>query len=416
MALVLAFCSFQRPAPAQVTVGPIQQTFTTSGSPPIKACGLRGENSATFQSTGAGPTDAYISNDGFSWTPAIISNASGAVQAQPFTPTSGTTYQVTPLTGDCVEIAPDSTWSGQTATITFKASNAIATVPTPGSGGGGGATPIPTPAGGVYPVTCASPGQNPCAVTTSPPYVAPTCPAAPSAPCVQLTGPPAPQPSPLYTTPVSCVTPSCNVTAYQGTSPWVQSTPSSAPLPTASAGAAAPGNAVQVLAYLSCIFPAGATPAPSAGNAIVAQCNNNGALQVNEVNPNNTIYSVSGALTSGTTLQLVAPVAGQSIYIYFAGLQGTAGGQTSATINLEWGTGATCGGSTVTLLPIAPVFSATSTNITYLWGGGGGGFAGQALGPVPAAIPIVTPAGDGVCIVPGGTTVNAKAIILYAQH
>lgn len=101
---------------------------------------MRGENSATIQATGAGPIDAQVSNDGFSWTPAIISTLAGAVQSQPFTPTSGTIYQVTALNADCVQILPDATWSTQSITVTFKASSAIAAVPTPG-----GALTTPAP-------------------------------------------------------------------------------------------------------------------------------------------------------------------------------------------------------------------------------------------------------------------------------
>lgn len=130
-ALFLASISSCQIASPQTAIGPITQSFTGAGSPPIKACGLKGENSATIQATEAGPIDAQLSNDGFSWTPAIISTLAGAVQSQPFTPTSGTIYQVTPLNADCVQIAPDSTWAAQNVTVTFKASSAIAAVPTP---------------------------------------------------------------------------------------------------------------------------------------------------------------------------------------------------------------------------------------------------------------------------------------------
>jgi hypothetical protein len=225
------------PMPLQAqsaAIGPISQTFTSAASPPLRACGLRGENSATFQATGAGPIDAQVSNDGFSWTTATISTISGATQAQPFTPTSGTVYQVTPLNADCVQIAPDSTWGSQSVTITFKASGAIAAAPTPGGGGGGSTT-----------VTCASPG---CVVT-------------------------------------------------QGTTPWVvntaapgaAATPSSGPLPTASAGAAAPALAPYGFVFNACMVPAGATPNVTAGNAIANQCDSNGAMDVDIPNPSATI-------------------------------------------------------------------------------------------------------------------------------
>jgi hypothetical protein len=139
LALFLAGIS-NCPTASPQTIGPITQTFTSAGSPPVRACGLKGQNSATFQATGAGPINAQVSNDGVSWTPATISTLTGAIQAQPFTPTSGTIYQVTPLNADCVQIAPDSTWTTQNVTISFKASGAIAAIPTPG---GASTTPAP---------------------------------------------------------------------------------------------------------------------------------------------------------------------------------------------------------------------------------------------------------------------------------
>ena len=195
--LVLAFCATERPSVAQTPrLGPITQTFTSSGSPPIKACGLSGQNSATFQATGAGPIDAQVSNDGVSWTNASISNMAGTTQTQPFTPTSGTTYQVIPLNADCFQITPDSTWSGQTVTITVKLSGSIASA---GFGGGGGGNVTITNTPGVT-------------IQNTPGVV-----------CVSGCAGGA-QPTPIYTSPVSCATPSCNVADYQGTSPWVVTT------------------------------------------------------------------------------------------------------------------------------------------------------------------------------------------------
>jgi hypothetical protein len=109
-------------------IGPFSQTFTGPSSVPIKLCGLRGQNTLTFQVTAgtAGPVDANGSNDGITFTsPITISTMAGAAQTQPFTPTGGSTYQVGPLTTDCVEIAPDSTWGSQNATLTYKASSSL---------------------------------------------------------------------------------------------------------------------------------------------------------------------------------------------------------------------------------------------------------------------------------------------------
>jgi hypothetical protein len=385
------------PTAAQVArIGPYAQTFTSAASPPIKACGLSGQNAATFQSTGAGPIDASISNDGYSWTPAQITTTAGAVQAQPFTPTSGTTYQVTPLTGDCVEIAPDSTWSTQTATITFKASGAIATVPTPG-GGGGSSSPV--------------------------------------------------QPSPLYTTPVSCVTPSCNMTAYQGTSPWVVSTPTAGPAPTASAGAAFPAAAPYNFSYVFC--ENGSPSNISANNAIPLQCNSSGFLNVNcnfgcptpgptaspggyivrqlaKVGSGTNTYldtypdtlAVTGAISTATTTLLKAGVANQNMYVWYAAFQ-TSGTNTSNTVNLEYGQTTTtpCDTSPVLLLPSGVAPGATSGLVTALYGAANQ--SGNASGIVPAVVPWIVPASatpNNLCIVTTGTTTSGKGFAYVAIH
>gem|GEM_PF-5165164 len=119
-----------------------------------------------------GANRRYIGNDGYSWTPATISTVAGKPQAQPLTPTSGTTYQVTPLSADCILIAPDSPWGSQNMTVTFKASSAIASAVTPGPGETANQT-----------VTCAPPG---CLIASMPPPV---------------------QPSPLYTQPMTTPAP-----------------------------------------------------------------------------------------------------------------------------------------------------------------------------------------------------------------
>jgi hypothetical protein len=58
LALFLSSISYCQIASSQTAMGPITQTFASAGSAPIRACNLKGENSATFQVTGAGPIDA----------------------------------------------------------------------------------------------------------------------------------------------------------------------------------------------------------------------------------------------------------------------------------------------------------------------------------------------------------------------
>ena len=153
-ALVIGFCSAP-PAQSQAipSLGPITQTFTTPGSPGIRFGPLTGQNSGTFQSTGAGPTDVQVSNDGFTWTNTQLFTMAGVTESQPFTPTSGVTYQFGPTNAVYVQIVPDSTWNGQTATVTgwLSGSNSNS-----GSGGGGSGQTV----------VCASPG---CVIASLPP-------------------------------------------------------------------------------------------------------------------------------------------------------------------------------------------------------------------------------------------------------
>ena len=287
--LVLAFCAMQQPTGAQTArLGPITQTFTSAASPPIKACGLSGQNSATFQATGSGPIDAQVSNDGVSWTNASISNMAGTAQAQPFTPTSGTTYQVIPLNADCFQITPDSTWSGQTVTITMKASGSIASAGF-GGGSGGNVTVVNTPGvnientPGFVCISGCGAGGGQTFPTSSPGNAQLVVPANASAAPYTAANPfPVTTPAPTYT---GNQTVSGTVTANQGGT-WNISaittlpTPSAGPLATASAGASVPGQAPNINTYPNCVVPAGATPNVTAGNAIAQQCTVNGQLQV----------------------------------------------------------------------------------------------------------------------------------------
>lgn len=228
---------------------------------------------------------------------------------------------------------------------------------------GPGGSPVPVSSSSPLPVTC----QAGCGGGSTPAPVV-TCPAAPNAPCVQITG------QPIHTT-VDNTTPIPVTTA-----------PPASPAPTLS-------------------------PNPYPAQMPIFQ----GSGTTTFLNTACDTYFVSGALTSGTTLQIVAPVAGQTVYVCYAAVEAT-GAQTAATLNFEWGTGATCGTGTVTLLPVAGTYSAASGTVSAFWAGASQQFTGLSGGPVPAFSPLIVPSGDGVCVVPGGTTVNAKAIIFYAQH
>jgi hypothetical protein len=205
LAVILAFCAMQGPTGAQssggqVAAGQVSGTFTGPGSPPLRYGPLAGQNSCTFQESGVGPTDATVSNDGASWSATTISTMGGATQTQPFTPTSGTVYQISPVNAVYVQLAPDPTWGSQNATVTMRCSGAISNVVTTTSGGAGSNVTIvaPTDAGGNVKVV---------------------------------------QPAPSATQQVGCDTAAhCPVNASQVTSPWVVTTP--VPYPTCNAGTA----------------------------------------------------------------------------------------------------------------------------------------------------------------------------------
>ena len=111
--------------------------------------------------------------------------------------------------------------------------------------------------------------------------------------------------APSATTPVSCAAATnCPVNASQVTSPWVVSTPSSAPAPTASAGAAIPSNAVQVFAQILCQYTGG-TVSITAGNTYTARCDQLG----NQIVTFPSAQPVTIASAVALTVNTPAPVA-----------------------------------------------------------------------------------------------------------
>jgi hypothetical protein len=350
------------PSHAQVPyIRPVTQVFTTSGSPPIIFCNLTGQNSGTFQATGSGPIDVQVSNDTYTYTNTTISTLAGTAQAQPLSPTSGVTYQFGPINGVCVRIAPDPTWSGQTVTVTAYVSGASSTI---AGSGGGGATPIPTPAGGVYPVSCAPPGQNPCSVHDSAPV----------------------QPSPLYTQPVTTPAPAATCTPDLAICVHVANTPT--PIPTAS-----PGGGAEVQRLLL-----------GSGNPPTIYLDTLADSKATTAN-----------ITTATTTQIIAPVAGESIYISL--LTWLSGGtNAAATAQFEYGSGATCGTGTGTFFPAALQVGTAAGEWLPAWSSSLAPLSSASGMPGPASVVYPIPAGDGVCIVTAGTTINGYGISFYAQH
>ena len=116
-------------------------------------------------------------------------------------------------------------------------------------------------------------------------------------------------------------------------------------------------------------------------------------------------------ITSATTTQVVAAVAGQSIYVYWAGFQ-SSGANTSITVNFEYSTVAACASSVTTILPQGISYGSPSS-------GGIGDFIGANNGTngigIIGGFPFVVPAGNYLCAVTTGT-VSIYAIVIYSQH
>lgn len=130
--------------PSQVRADLPYLTATGSLNNPgdvVRITGLNGQSSCSFYETGTpGATDVYGSPDNSSTTTNLTSVAvtdyanPPNVKSQPFTPTAGDAYIVTPSSFRQVIITADSTWSGS-ATVFIGCSSSVARA---ASGGGGG--------------------------------------------------------------------------------------------------------------------------------------------------------------------------------------------------------------------------------------------------------------------------------------
>jgi len=113
-------------------------------------------------------------------------------------------------------------------------------------------------------------------------------------------------------------------------------------------------------------------------------------------NPSVAKSTVSVAVTSATTTRLVALVTGAQVYVCDLALT-TVG--TSASVQLEYGTGATCGTGT-TALTGAMVPSATVGVIKL-------GFGGTVT---------TAPASQSLCLVSGATVTSVEGVLSYVQQ
>jgi hypothetical protein len=126
-------------------------------------------------------------------------------------------------------------------------------------------------------------------------------------------------------------------------------------------------------------------------------------------------WAYTGEVTSATTTELVAGVAGQNMYVFYSGVE-AAGTNASVTAYDEYGTGATCGTGTVKFLP-TPVTLSSFTVTGLIFGlYSGGGLNSLAFGPIPNLVPRIVPAGNNYCLVTAGTTIALYGLTDVAIH
>jgi hypothetical protein len=123
---------------------------------------------------------------------------------------------------------------------------------------------------------------------------------------------------------------------------------------------------------------------------------------------------VSSTVTTATTTELLAGTSGENTYVFFAGEQNQ-GTNAGDSVQFVQGTGATCGTNQVSLWYGNTTISSGTSGVYQTWYGGSTGSSASTL-MVPAAVPFVLVAGNNLCFITAGTTINIKTFALTAQH
>lgn len=322
------------------------------------------------------------------------------------------------------------TWSGNSGTLTVWATcsantstNVTATVSIPTPLLVNFTTPLPvTQASVPWSVSCLA--AYPCGLPTPNPNV---------------------QPSPLYTTPVSCAAAAnCPVNASQVTSPWIVNTP--VPAVTSAAGTTAVAlcdgttattcgkvsNAsgsnqsaafapfVQSFQYFWNgsqwqVVPS-VSPAPYPVHASV-KVGNSTDLFLDTVPEGVTI---TGTISTATTTLLFAGVANQNMYFWFASFVPN-GVNASNTVQLVQGqtTSTPCDTSQTPINAVAYAPSTASGGMSVFYGGFQQAAATVTNAIIPASVPMIIKANAtpfNVCIKTTGTTTAGVGVILAVNH
>ena len=201
----------------------------------------------------------------------------------------------------------------------------------------------------------------------------------------------APQPSPLYTSPVSCATPSCNVTVYQATAASLnanvsQATAANLNVTSQSNLANFAGSATTTALGLPSqqLFPANTSGGGCGGVNLTS------GTQITKTN----LFII---ISSGeAAFQVVAPVASKMIHVCALSFSGVV--TASSNVNLDYGTGTNCGTG------LTALFQGTISSQTFAQGDGQYGL-------------FDTPAGTDLCVSTGAFTGTGTVMNLtYAQY
>jgi len=121
--------------------------------------------------------------------------------------------------------------------------------------------------------------------------------------------------------------------------------------------------------------------------------------------------STVATITTATTTQVIAGVAGQYIYAYFLGAFTT--GTNSSTIAFSYGPNS----STLTPLLMGTTFAnyTTANAFTYFYGGYKKNTA-YSYAFYPSPVPLIIPAGQNLYMITAGSTIAVKPVYFYAQH
>lgn len=169
MAFALCVALFAQP-PARADLPYLTATGTlTNPGDRVNLSGLTGQSSCAFSVSGhVSAIDTQATKDSLaspSWTNISATDYANppTVQAQPFTPSAGAAYLLSPTSLSTVSVVADAAWSGGTGTVKIACSSAVARVTVRSTGGSGavssvaGTNPISVvPTAGNVVVACAT--------------------------------------------------------------------------------------------------------------------------------------------------------------------------------------------------------------------------------------------------------------------